>query len=140
MIDPNQVPPVDPAEPLAQFVLYGKFVRKSDQTVRAEAFIPHPYDELSLTRHRDATEIELWEVGARVAAQQKKNLHGRADVLTTTFIQQGLRVIADPIPDEPDVPGNPNHANVIDWPPDDYNQQRLLAVEIAKGAILKAKP
>ena len=58
MIDPAHVPPVDPQEMLARYVLYGRYVRSSDQTVRPEAFIPHPHVDLSVTRHRQASEAE----------------------------------------------------------------------------------
>jgi fatty-acyl-CoA synthase len=59
MIDPSNVPAVDADESLARYVLYSRQIRKSDETIRPEAFIPHPYQELSVTRHREATEEEI---------------------------------------------------------------------------------
>lgn len=76
MIDPLQVPPVDPSERLTRFLLSKRQIRQ-DGTIRPEAFIPKPYLELSVTRHRDASETEIWEIGNAVANAQQKILHGR---------------------------------------------------------------
>lgn len=51
MIDPANVPEVGPDEALARFVLHGSHIRRSNQTVKPDAFIPHPYRDLSVTRH-----------------------------------------------------------------------------------------
>ena len=53
MIDPNHVPPVEEAEMLARYVMQSGHFRQSDLTVKPNLFIPHPYQELSVTRHRD---------------------------------------------------------------------------------------
>lgn len=66
-------------ELLARYVLYSKWVR-SDQTVRADAFIPYPYPDLSVTRHVGLTEEEIWGLGEEVAGKRGLRLYGRADV------------------------------------------------------------
>ncbi len=80
MIDPADVPPVDGDKLLARFVLQRSHVR-ADQTVKPDAFIPHPHHELSVTRHRSATPAEIWMAGQAVADVRAKTLYGRADVL-----------------------------------------------------------
>jgi hypothetical protein len=97
-------------------------------------FVPHPHEELSVTRDRDATEDEVWNAGFEVARQRSESgprtftLHGRGDALAATYHDQNLQTLPDP------VPGNPNHVNVTGWPKDDKAKQKLIALEIAKVA------
>ncbi len=141
MIDPGRVPAVDASELLARFILSSAHIRASDQTIKPDAFIPHPHLELSVTRHRDASEAELWEAGRAVVAAQRqpRTLHGRGDVAAFAFIPQQLAVRAAPVRDHPALPDNPNHANVIGWPPDKA-LQRLKALKIAEQAALVRVP
>jgi hypothetical protein len=127
MSNGGTVPPVDSREWLARIIHYQRYIRQ-DRTVRADAFIPYPYPDLSVTRHLQLSESELWEVARKVARQTGKTLHGRADVEAAVFLRQELRVIADPI-----LPENPNHANVTDWPPD-RPAQKIIALQIAAAA------
>lgn len=132
MIDPDNVPPVDSKELLARYVFHRNYIRQ-DKTVKANAFIPHPYHALSVTRHRDATDEELWAVGADVAATQNKTLYGRGDIVALTCLQQVLEVIAKP------VSGNPNHADISAWPAD-KPAQKIIALELAAKAVLRVAP
>ena len=132
MIDPNNVPDVDDHEILARFILQSSHVR-ADLTLRADSFIPHPHDDLSVTRHRDASEPEIWSVGKQVAHQCSKTLHGRADVTTSSFRMRSLLVLPDPLPE------NPNHANIRRWPIG-KPLQKVLALEIAATAEFKRNP
>ena len=66
--------PVDDAEQLARFVLTERHIRKSDGTVRAEALIPSPHVELSVTRHRDLSNDDVWTLGEDVATKRMKPL------------------------------------------------------------------
>lgn len=136
MIDPTHVPDIEADELLARFIVSRRHIRSSDDTIRADAFIPHPYEELSVTRHRDATADELWTIGHIVAERQNKTLHGRGDVSASPIIALGLAVVPDPIVDHPELPDNPNHANVTGWPAGDKDRQRLLALQIAAEATL----
>ena len=56
--------------------------KRANKTLKANAFLPAPNGELSVTRHIDATEEELWSLGEKVASARKppKELYGRGDV------------------------------------------------------------
>lgn len=56
-------PTVTDDEKLARFVMYSKWVRSSDSTVRPDAFIPYPYPDLSGTRHGALTDADMWRIG-----------------------------------------------------------------------------
>ena len=115
--------PVTPDEQLARYILQNSHIRQ-DHTLRADLFIPHPYPDLSVTRHLTLTAPEIWFAGEEVALQTGKTLKGRGDTKAQIYLGQKLRILADP------VPGNPNHANVINWPADKPSQ-KILALEIA---------
>jgi hypothetical protein len=134
MIDPAHVPEVDSQELLSRYVLSRKHVNQQTQLLKGDAFLPHPYEELSVTRHRDATDAELWSVGQQVATQRKKTLHGRGDAHAALYLDQALGVVAAP------VDGNPNHVNVTGWPHNDKPAQMLIAKEIAAAAKFLPTP
>lgn len=136
MIDPRHVPDVEPDETLARFILSSRHIRSSDDTIKPDAFIPHPSNELSVTRHRDATDDEVWNVGRAVAEVQQRTLHGRGDVVAAAFLERGLALQAAPVIGHARLPDNPNHANVTGWPKDDKGRQRLLALGVAAQAKL----
>ncbi len=126
MSEGENVPPIDSDEWLARFIHYQRYIRQ-DRTVRADAYIPYPYPDLSVTRHLQLSEAELWRIGRDVARQINKTLHGRVDAQVFVFEQQHLQVVADPVQD------NPNHANVIDWPVE-KPAQKIIAQQIAAAA------
>ncbi len=134
MLDPSDVPDVTLEELLARYVVYQSHIRKKNDTLKADAFIPHPHEELSVTRHREASEDEIWIVGVGVATQRSKMLRGRGDVLASACLAQELQVIKKPI-----LPDNPNHADISDWP-SDKPAQKLIAQEIAANATFVAVP
>lgn len=121
---------VPPDETLARFILQSSHIRKGDNTVRPEAFIPHPYEDLSVTRHLGLSQTEIWTVGEDVARQTGKKLHGRADNQASCYLDQALQVLPDP------TPNNPNHANVVGWPPEKA-MQKIIALEIAARSSFK---
>src|SRR5438445_8073525 len=118
MIDPGNVPPVENNETLARFIVQRSHVRQ-DKTVKPDAFIPHPHLELSVTRHRSATEAEIWSVGEQVAATRQKVLYGRADFAVSVLLSHRLSVAAAAID------GNANHANISGWPADKAGQKTI---------------
>lgn len=124
MLSTSPVPPVAADELLARFIVFSNHIRKSSGTVKADAFVPHPRVELSLTRHREATVDELWREGERVAAIRQATLYGRADVTASTFFNEDLQIEAKPIPQ------NPNHADALGWPAD-KPAQKIKALQIA---------
>jgi hypothetical protein len=125
MLDAEQVPPVAETELLARYVTQSGQFRSSDQTVKPDLFMPHPYQELSVTRHLHATEEEIWAVGRDVASTRR--LYGRADIRANDCSIDSLKVLAKPLPN------NPNHANIEGWPlhkPD----QKAIALKLAASA------
>ena len=125
---------VAPDELLARYIIYSKWIRSSDQMVKPDAFIP-PNSELSVTRHLHLTEEDIWKIGRKIAEGMStpRNLYGRADVETSHVIAQRLNVVPQP------VDGNPNHANIIDWPPE-KNARKMCALGIASVARFVANP
>jgi hypothetical protein len=124
------------SELLARFITSSRWFRPGDQTVKQDAFIPYPQPELSVTRHNDLSEQEIWQVGQAIVdipVEPQRNLHGRADFTAGQARQVKLRVEADPVPE------NPNHAILVGWPPDKPSQ-KILAQELAAVARFVAKP
>jgi hypothetical protein len=115
---------VAPDEQLSRYILQHNHIRKSDNTIKQDAFIPHPHEDLSVTRHLDLDQEAIWSIGEEVARQTGKNLYGRAENLAATYLDQKL--IVSPAP----LTGNPNHANVSGWPAD-KPMQKIIAIEIA---------
>ena len=64
MSNKTELPPIADDELVARFVLFSKWIR-DDKTVRPDAFIPHPYPNLSVTRHRELSEFALWQIGQK---------------------------------------------------------------------------
>ena len=124
--------PVTSDEQLARFILSSNWIRKSDQTVKPDAFIPHPYPDLSVTRHKSLTEQQLWQIGQVIADSRPATLYGRADIQTSSVRRQGLEV------DPKRLANNQNHANVIGWPTDKPTQ-KIIAQELAAKANFFAK-
>lgn len=134
MLDPARIPPVDSDELLARFVLFSKWVRNSDNTVKAEAFMPHPRVELSMTRHRQASVDEIWSEGKRIAVMRDCTLYGRADIGASVFVGQSLAVVPKPL-----LPENPNHADATGWPTE-KPKQKIIAQLIAQAATYLQRP
>lgn len=89
--------------------------------------MPHPYPDLSVTRHDALTAAQLWNIGEQVATAAAKRLYARADVRARTFERRDLIVRAAP------TPANENHANVEGWPPE-KPAQKIIAQQIAAEA------
>ena len=123
MIDPDNVPAVASDELLARYILFSKHVR-ADQTLKPEAFMPHPHSDLSVTRHLMATEAELLAIGLDVADERDRRLYGRGDIQASACADHGLAVRPEPLP------RNANHANITGWPAD-KPAQKNVAQEIA---------
>lgn len=134
MIDPDDVPEVVDSEMLARYATQHSHYRRSDCTAKQDLFMPHPYRELSVTRHLNATESEIWQVGRSVAELQNKTLYGRADVRAKEFVQESLTLQKDPKSD------NPNHANVIGWPSDKPGQKTIAQRIAAKSKFRPLNP
>lgn len=120
-------------ERLARFILFSRWIRNSNQTVKPDAFIPHPYPDLSVTRHINLSEEVLWKTGQAVAdAIPPAKLYGRADIYSSAARRQHLETNPDP------THSNPNHANIIGWPAD-KPAQKIIALQLAAEATYRAK-
>ncbi len=60
-------------------------------------------------------------------------MYGRADINVVDAMDLNLEVHPHP------VIGNPNHANVVGWPPD-KPAQKIIAMELATAAIFVKHP
>ncbi len=117
-------------EHLARFILFHRWVRTSNNTVRPDAFIPHPHPDLSVTRHLNLTDDAIWFAGQNVATATQTTLNGRADLTAVTLRNNQLEPNPDP------VNGNPNHVNVTGWPPDKASQ-KIIALELAAKCVYR---
>lgn len=134
MIDPSDVPPVADNELLARFATQSNHFRSSEGTVTQNLFIPNPSGTLSVTRHREATEDEIWNVARTVVDVRRCTLYGRADIRASVCNAQSLRVIKKPI-----LPHNPNHADIEGWPPK-KEDRKLIASKLAAAASRLISP
>ncbi|MCU0567479.1 MAG: hypothetical protein MUF49_12890 [Oculatellaceae cyanobacterium Prado106] len=131
MLAPEKIPPVAETELLARYVVQSSQFRSSDQTVKPDLFVPHPYQELSVTRHLQATEAEIWAVGHEVASG--RTLYGRADIVARDCTVDALRVVEKPLP------SNPNHADIEGWPLQKQDQ-KAIALKLAASASKLIRP
>ena len=132
MSNGGTVPRIDPNEWLTRFIYYQRYIRQN-RTIRPDAFIPHPYPELSVTRHLQLSETQIWEIGHDVARQIGQPLRGRANVQVFVFQRQELHVVEAPLPK------NPSHANVTGWPAE-KPAQKIIAQQIADAAGKALEP
>lgn len=132
MTDQEQKMAVSSDELLARFIFYKNHLRQ-DLTFKPDAFIPYPWPDLSVTRHLELDELELWRIGSDIAEQREKTLHGRADFQAVIATIQKLQVISDPLPE------NPNHAIIRGWPPD-KPAQKIIAQELAAASGQAKRP
>ena len=133
MIDPGNVPPVEESELLARVILNSGEFRKGNNTIKPQAFIPYRHVELSVNRHRDCSNEEMWTLCRQVASARDKQLYGLTNILAENCRQIELDVVKAPIA------GNPNHANVVGYP-EAKEDQILLGQKLADNASLLQTP
>ncbi len=119
---------IAPEEARARFLISSRFFSRGSNRVKADAFIPHPFLELSVFRTHGLAEAEVWSIGDSVARPQGRTLYGRAEVLAEAVVKLGFGVV----PAEPP----PLHAHITGWPADDRGAQRIRAVELPAAARL----
>lgn len=134
MIDPANVPPVVEDELLARFATQSGQFRKGDHTVKQDLFIPNANGEVSVMRHREATEVEIWAVGYSVASKMERRLYGRSDVRAAACHNLALTVT-----ETPRLPDNPNHADITGWP-DQKEDKKAVAQKLAVLASKLIEP
>ena len=127
MIDVDNIPPVADDEWLARFIVNSNEFRQDD-TVKPKLFMPFKHVALSVNRHRDCTEEEIWCVSCNVAEKRQRRLYGRADITALSSRISPLDVVANPL-----FPSNPNHADIVGFPPAREDQQ-AIALKLAAAA------
>ena len=132
MINVDPVPAVADDELLARF-LVNKNEFRADKSIKPKAFLPFSYVELSVSRHRDSNEAELWEVGRQVAQLRNCTLYGRSYILAQDCRIDPLDVQAHPLSRPVHPVNNPNHANVIGYPAAKEDQMSLAQKLAAKA-------
>ncbi len=112
MLSFENIPPISSDELLARYITHKSEFRK-DGTVRPILFVPYKHVELSVNRHLECSEDEIWCFGLQVADRRSRKLIGRCDVETSICTKQvALKVKASPLKEE----NNPNHADIYDYP------------------------
>ena len=141
MIDPGNVPPVELDEVVARFVLASKASRLvyEDGEAKPQLFCPYKHVELSVNRHLECTDEEIWHFGRGVAGHQRKTLQGRFDICVHDCTVDSLSVKATPIPPPDDVPKNPNHADIVGFP-ETKPDQKVLGLKLADKAGKRIPP
>jgi len=121
-------PEILPSEFLSRYIIQKKYYR-ADGTVRHNAFMPSIDGEVSVYLIINLKEDQIWETGrVNVAVVLDKPLLGRADIITSSVLNQKLRVESDPAP-------HPRHANIIGWPPDKGEQKEIALVLAAESQL-----
>jgi len=119
--------PLSDDEMLARFVLKKEWIRKADNTLKQDAFIPPKDLQLSVTRHAGISAEQLIETGKAVAVETSLEYLGRADIKVGTVVKNALKAVAWPLPK------NQNHAHVNGWPAD-KEARKTIAQELAAAA------
>ena len=127
MIDAENIPAVADDELLTRFIVNRNEFRKDD-SVKPKLFVAYKRVALSVNRHRDCSEEEIWNVGYSVAEERKRTLHGRSDIRASSCRIGPLDVVPKPL-----LPANPNHADVTGFP-STKEDQLAFAVRLAAAA------
>ena len=133
MLSSEPVPAVGDGEVLARFIVTPKHVR-SDGTVKHNELVPYQHRALSVTRHLEATEPELWAEGREVARMRGKSLIARLDVVASECRGNHLEVAAEPLKaDGRRLLANPNHADIVGYPIAKEDQMALAQAIVGKS-------
>lgn len=127
-------PTVTDSELLARFVTVRKWVR-ADQTFRLEAFVPRMGTDLSVTRHKNLSNDQIWQIGREICENREPpdTLYGRGDLRAESVRQEKLEVEAKPLPE------NLNHAEITRWPADKAARKSLGQL-LAAQAVYTLRP
>jgi hypothetical protein len=133
MIDTSLEELLSSNEWLARFILHKNYIRQN-LTVRPDAFIPHPWADLSVTRHLQLSEKQLWTLGRCVAQPSAKTVYGRADFQVAVADRLNLKVTSNA------QLNNPNHAIITNWPADKPSQKAMAQEIAAHVGLAKIAP
>lgn len=133
MDDGDSADTVENNEDLARFVVFSRWIQKTNQRVKPDAFIPPLSLKLSVTRHKNLSPEVIWKIGAAVAAARPATLYGHADIIAVNVRRHDLDVAPAPVEE------NPNHANIVGWPAQKAAQKNV-AQKLAADARFVATP
>lgn len=104
---------------LARFILQTNHFRKSDNTVKWNAFLPNSRGETSVYQISTLSDAQTWDIGRGVANSTVKDLYGRADVPSAAVLDNGLQIVyCGPI----------RHANIIGWPAEKEAKKEIALI------------
>lgn len=118
-------------EIVSRFILQSNHIRRIDNTVKLEAFMPINL-KLSVIRNCNLKEHEIWHYGLIITRERKTeaNLYGRAEIHTSVLTENDLIAVAAPSKQ------NPYHADVVNWQ-QDIPSQKMKALEISVKSVFK---
>jgi hypothetical protein len=97
--------------------------------VKPRIFMPQPDGTVLVFSIDGLHEPHIWSIGANLTSEGR-NLHGRADIMSSSVIAHGLRIVSDEPP--------PRHRNIVGWPPAEQKEDRkLIALQLAASATLR---
>ena len=118
---------------LSRFLFFRRWYAPTMGRVKPEAFVPHPYIELSVSCTEGLDENLVWQIGRETAdsRRDKPTLHGRADLAAQAIRAQQLEVVRDDRP--------LYHANIVGWE-GERSAQLSKAQEMAAASTLVVVP
>lgn len=117
--------PISLSEILSRFILHRTNVR-IDNSIRHTAFMPDRNGETSVFRTSEMSANNIWDTGKEVARRRDKPLIGRADIITSVVVSNGLQAVPQEPPEK--------HANIIGWS-SEKSEQKEVALILASEAI-----
>lgn len=115
--------------------LIGRFLFHKDEAaytggwVKFTAFLPAPDGRTSVIRISNLSCGEIWDIGRNyVARVRQQPLRGRADIIASHILEQGLKI-------KPDTKTHPLHANIVKWPTVKH-EKLMIATKLANNARL----
>ncbi len=125
---------VGDAERITRFIFSDDHYSAVNQRVKYGAFMPAPDGKASVYRTSECSEEEIGSIdqehvsGKRTDGRKSK---ARADILAGQVREVKLDIVSEPSP-------HPRHANIERYS-SDKSENRIKAMEMAKGAILIQK-
>jgi hypothetical protein len=122
-------------EEVSRFVLFERDLREND-TIKHNVLLPHPYRDLSVTRHTGISIQELWQLGEDVANLRRQSrpnasLLGRGDFSASDALALSLTAYRHEPPK--------NHVHIGSWP-SEKPMQMLLAQKLAASITFVRNP
>jgi hypothetical protein len=113
---------------LTRFIFSGNDFNASKR-IKPRIFMPQPDGTVSVFDINGLHDTNIWSIGAGLTSEGR-NLHARADIMSSSVIAHGLRIVSDEPP--------PRHRNIIGWPPAKQKEDRkLIALQLAASATLR---